>query len=97
MAAEALYNINFLLVNTVENIANSFDLPVSINGLTKKMDQTKKEELKKVLLKIVGNHGNVLKPFISPVGMYAFIMLTTIQDTIADNLKKKSETIKLIS
>ena len=71
MAAEALYNINFLLVNTVENIANSFDLPVSINGLTKKMDQTKKEELKKVLLKIVGNHGNVLNHSIT--GWYVII------------------------
>ncbi len=94
LASDALYNINFLLVNTVENVANSFDLPISLEGLTQKMDQTKKEELKAVLLKIVGNHGSFIKPFLSPMAMYAFIMLTTIQETIADNLKKKSKVIK---
>lgn len=90
MAAEALYNINFLMVNTIENITNNFDLPISLDGLTKKMDETKKEELKAVLLKIVGNHGNVIKPFLSPIALYCYIMLTTVQQTVHENLKKRS-------
>lgn len=94
MLADSLYNINFLLVNSVETISNSFNLPVSLKGLTQKMDETKRDDLKKVLVKIVGNHGNVLKPLMSPLAMYAFIMLVTIQDTIKDNLKKKSDLIK---
>lgn len=94
IAGDALYNINFLMINTIENVTNSFDLPISLDGLTKRMDQTKKDELKKVLLRIVGNHGAIIKPLLSPTAMYAFIMLTTMQETIADNLKKKSEIIK---
>lgn len=91
LAGEALYNINFLMVNTIENITCSFDLPVNLEGLTKRMDTEKKEELKKILLRIVGDYGDVIKPLMSPFAIYMYTMLTLCQQTITDNLKKKSE------
>lgn len=89
LAVESLYNINFLMVHALEKSTSYLNLPVSLDGMTERMDKNKREELKKIFDQIIKKYGSEIKPYLSPIALYCYTMLSITQETILVNMEKK--------
>ena len=83
----ALYNMNFLLVRTIEDISNKLKSPVQLNGLTAEFDKNE-TDLKNCLSGIISDcdYGETIKGMLSPITLYTFCMLNIVAKTATLNM-----------
>lgn len=98
LATNALFNVNIIMCKFVENLAETGRqndttkkyIP-DINGLCERLLKPEKEkQLKECLKSIIDTHGEKIKPFLSPLGIYAMFMITTASEQVTENLSKNS-------
>jgi hypothetical protein len=99
LATNALFNINIILSNAVENIAEtarqnevSKKYVPNIKGLTARILRPDKEKaLKECLKDIIKLHGDKIKPFMSPIYIWLMFMISTASEQVHENFQKNSE------
>jgi hypothetical protein len=92
-AVIALYNVNMVLTNFVENLAEMGrenetigEYVPNIKGLTKRLFQEEKSKQLKLLLKdIIAKYGNQIKPYMDPLLIWAGFMISTATEQVALN------------
>ena len=98
VAIDALVRINIVMAAFVENIAAAgmknevvkAYIP-DVTGLTKKIiDPQKDKELRECLKMLMEQHGETIKQYLSPIGMYLFFVTSVTGEVIAENKLKNS-------
>ena len=86
-ATNALYNMNFLLVKSIEDISTKLKSPIKLEGLTKNFDESEKD-LKNCLSAIIqdSDYGETIKNMLSPITLYCFCMLNIVGKTATVNM-----------
>lgn len=100
LATDALFNINIIMCNFMENMTEvgrqneiTGKYVPNLTGWTGKMLQPEKEKrLKDCLKSIIELHGESIKPFMSPIAIWAMFMVTSASEQIAENKSKNSDT-----
>lgn len=97
LAVKALFNVNILVAKTLEDVTkvmqgneNMKNYCPDLEGYTKELFAQEKE-LKECLKLVIEQHGKEIKPWVSPLTMYAMIMIGTAGKTIANNMSKNLE------
>lgn len=98
-ATECLYNVNIIMSQFVENMSEvgrqnemTKDYIPNLNGLTKRLvREDKQKALKECLKQIIKEHGETLKPYMSPIAMWAMLMMSNCAEQIAENASKNSD------
>lgn len=96
LATGALFNINIIMARFLENMAETArqneatrKYVPNINGFTNKLLQPEKEkQLKECLKSIIELHGDKIKPYMSPICIWAMFMITSASEQITENLSK---------
>jgi hypothetical protein len=97
--AECLFNVNLIMAQFVENIAEvgkqnkiTKDYVPNISGFTKRLlKDDKKEQLKKCLREIIKEHGEMLAPYMNPIAMWSMIMISTASEQIIENASEEAK------
>jgi len=86
-ATNALYNVNFLVIKSIEDISNKLKSPIVLDGLTKNFNDSE-TDLKNCLSAIINDseYGDTIKSMLSPITLYCFCMLNIIGKTAAVNM-----------
>ena len=98
-AADALYNVNLIMTQFIENCAIigrehevTKDYVPNLDGLTKRIQQEeKKKQLKETLKRIIERYGQNIKPYLNPLCDYAMIMISCAVEQISINNVKVIE------
>jgi len=99
LAVQALFNVNIIMTQFVENMAEvgrqnemTRDYVPNISGLTQKMaSDDKQKQLKECLKGIVSQHGESIKPYLSPIAIWLMLIVSTAGETVAENMSKNLE------
>jgi hypothetical protein len=96
LAVEALFNLNMIMSDFVENMAEigrEHDkikkyVP-NIKGFTTRLLQPQKEKHCRECLKgIIEVHGETIKPLMSPIAVWLMFMISTASEQVAENTSK---------
>lgn len=93
-AINSLFNYNIILANSIEEISKSLQNNETIGNYVPNLDGYTKQiykrenELREALKLIVQEHGEIIKPYLSPIMMYTLIMITAASNTIMENSSK---------
>lgn len=96
LCTEALFNVNLIMATFVENLAEtgrknevaSKYIP-NINGFTRALLKPEKEKrLRECLGQIVKEHGETIKPYMSPIAVWLMYMITTATEVVSENMSK---------
>jgi len=96
VAVQALFNVNIIMTQFVENLAEvgrqnemTKDYVPNINGMTQRLlKDDKQKQLKECLKGIIAEHGESIKPYLSPVAIWLMFMVSNASETVAENMSK---------
>lgn len=97
VAVIALYNVNIMMTQFVETLAevgrnneSTEGYIPDIQGVTQRLlDEQKSKQLKQCLKDIIAQHGDAIKPFLSPISVWVFFMISNMSEQIAENEFRK--------
>lgn len=92
LAVRGLYNLNVILAHGVERLSVHFEdaLPANLIGFKNNLCVENEENLKNVLKDIVREHGESIKPYLSPISIWLAMVITSATTVASANARKNS-------